>query len=245
MSQEWNISSDEMKQMEDFRMGRLSEEERKQFLQKLKTDLSFKEKFEEFKFLMEGIEESALREKLNEFHEEIHIKMPGGGKLFNKVSFRIFLIAASLVLVIGAYFLFFAADSNEKIFDKYFTPDRGLATTMGRAADNYEFYEAMVKYKRKNYKEALEKWEILLAKAPENDTLNYFIGLAHLSLGDAKDAVLYLDKIRNDSDSYFYEDTHYYLALAYIKMGEPKEAIILLQSCDSKKCNELLKELVK
>ncbi len=97
----------------------------------------------------------------------------------------------------------------------------------------------MVDYKQGNYDMAINKWEKLLAKKPENDTLNYFLGVSHLATGADNNAILFLKKVTN-SNSYFEKEARYYLGLAHLKNGEIDKAKIFL-----KENNEIMNKILK
>ena len=122
------------------------------------------------------------------------------------------------------------------MFLEYFSPDPGLPTVMGNN-DNYPFYEAMVDYKEGNYDVAIKKWRGLLVSKPNNDTLNYFLGVAHLANDDSKSAIPYLEKI-DVSESFFGKDAKHYLGLAHLKSGDIEKAKALLE-----KDSEVIKSL--
>ena len=79
----------------------------------------------------------------------------------------------------------------------------------------------MVHYKHKNYDLSIKKWSILSQKNPSNDTLNYFLGVAHMANKNMDKAIPYLEKtIKNTNPEFpFLKDAYYYLGLAYIKEG--------------------------
>src|SRR5690606_2210724 len=80
----------------------------------------------------------------------------------------------------------------------------GLPTTMGTASD-YEFYYGMVSYKRKEYGDAILRWEPLYAANPENDTVVYFLGVANLANSNPRQATKYLEMAQTKTESVFYE----------------------------------------
>ena len=90
--------------------------------------------------------------------------------------------------------------------------------------NNFEFYDAMVSYKQGDYTTAINKWEKLLQAKPSNDTLNYFIGVAHLANKNEVEAIPFLNVVTNYSNSAFLNESYYYLGLAYLKNNNVKLA---------------------
>lgn len=217
----------------------LTPEEVERFEEKLQQDPDFREAVNNHKLLIEGIEEHSLKTLLDDFHEELDETHSAKKPLYAR-----FAIAASLMVLIGvsAFFVIFDQSPNEKLFADNFKPDPGLPTTMSTTS-NYVFFEGMVSYKRENYKEAIAQWEPLFAEDPANDTLTYFLGVAHLANKEILKAENYLTITEMQHQSIFYEEALYYLALAQIKSDKPKEAEKTLEKATLPKSRELLREL--
>lgn len=136
------------------------------------------------------------------------------------------------------------SSTSEEIFAKNFKPDVGLPLKMGTVG-TYGFYEGMLDYKQENYKEAIAKWQILLEENPDSDTLNYFLGVANLALGNGDESLEYLQNQERFQQGMFKEDAAFYAALAKIKDGKFEEAKVFLKNNPSTKNTSLLKELEK
>lgn len=231
-------SEEQLELFDRYLMHRMDASERDAFEQRLKYDHKLNETFKEYGRMVHVVEESALKEKLDNFHAAVDsekskvvpIKIP---KRFN------FLVAASIIFLIGLGSLLIFNLQSQSLFDEYFTPDPGLPTVMG-SSDNYDFYEAMVDYKRKNYSDAITKWENLLVQKPQNDTLNYFLGSAFLASGQEGSSIKFLEKTASDENSVFYKEANFYLGLAYLKMEEESRAKVHLKNSNSKAANELI-----
>ena len=223
-------------------------EERNLFENSLKENPVLKQQVEDIRDLILGIERGSLQEKMDTFHEEITADDPAPKSRPEpiKFNFRKYAIAATVAILIGvtSFFYITAEDQNEKIFDDFFIPDPGLATTMSTES-NYDFYEAMVNYKRANYDLAITQWNMLHEKKPENDTLNYFLGVAHLANNQIEPAIEFLSKVSEQKDSDFIEDTYYYLGLAHLKAGDLETAKFNLNQSRVVNAQIVLKELDK
>ncbi len=206
-----------METIERYYNHSMSNEERIEFETKLNHDPQFKSEVEEVQSLFHTIETQSLKEKLEEFHKELPQEMEPN-QPSHKIRFLHYKqIAVAAILVIGAAcFWFFTGTPTDRLFDEYFKPDPGLPTTMS-TSDNFVFYDAMVNYKQEDYKTAIKKWEKLELKDPNNDTLTYFLGVANLANKNASEAITYLNKTVEISNSVFIEDAYYYLGMAYLK----------------------------
>lgn len=210
-----------------------------QFQERMKLFPDFRALVEEQKAIIRGVEKTNLKNSLEDFHSEI-IEEP------EKKSFSAgwWAMAASLLVLISVstWAILSSSGSPNKIFAENFKPDPGLPTTMGTSSD-YDFYYGMVSYKRKEYDDAIARWETLYAANPENDTLVYFLGVANLANGNARQAEKYLQSANQKTESAFYEDAQYYLALALIKENKIKEAKETLAKSTSTTSIMLLKEI--
>ncbi len=222
----------------------MTSQELKDFNQLIELDDGFKIKVEDVKTMLTGIEAQSLKEQLDEFHEDIP-KTIVKNSIDKKVKFLNFskiAAAAAMIIAVGSIW-FFSTPQNEKLYANYFKPDPGLPTTMS-STDNFDFYDAMVKYKHGDYSIAINKWQTLVEKKPENDTLNYFLGVAHLANKNVIDAIPFLERTVESKDSFpLINDAHYYLGLAYLKEGniELARKHLILSNIDTSK--ELISKL--
>lgn len=234
---------DEQNRFEKYLLDGMDARERRDFESLLLSDTKLNARFLEFKGMFRAIEEEGLRNKMEDFHK----KMKNDGKvrpLLPKPYRTLYRVAAAIALLmaLGGIWYFMAPSSNERLYTKYFTPDPGLPTVMGNS-DNYDFYEAMVDYKKGDYRTAIHKWERLLLQEKDNDTLHYFLGAAHLAHGETGDAIPYFDWVIQRSSSAFQTEAAFYKALAHLKKGEREAARESLGRHPDEKGKKLLKDL--
>src|SRR5690606_26496788 len=222
--------------IDSYLLGRLDTDDLAEFKERMSIYPDFRVAIEKLKAVMRGTEEQGLKNSLEDFHSEIVIEpekkwlTPGWLAL-----------AASVLILIGVstWAILISGSSSDKVFAENFKPDPGLPTTMGTASD-YEFYYGMVSYKRKEYGDAILRWEPLYAANPENDTVVYFLGVANLANSNPRQATKYLEMAQTKTESVFYEDIQYYLALSLLKENRIEEAIETLENSDSQKNKALL-----
>lgn len=245
-----NITPELLETVERYYNGTMAKDEYAQFKAQLQKDAAFKTQVEDVRATLLAIEKQTLKERLDEFHLEIpdqdhhdiHNRDPN--KPTVKIHFLIFVkIAIAAAIVIGLGVFWYLSDSpNEKLYSEYFKPDPGLPTTMS-SSDNYVFYDGMVNYKQGDYKTAISKWKTLEKNSKENDTLNYFLGVAYLADKNEDQAIFYLDETTKNSSSVFQEDAYFYLGMAYLKSDKTKAARRAFQQSNSKKSREILEQL--
>lgn len=238
-----NISQEEFERIEAYILNKMPAVERKRFEAGLKADSEMNKKFLEMKDILDGIEETALRNKLQQYHEELQNDKTRNFKKDARFNWRPLLAAASILLIVVVSMVLLNGDKNDRLFAQFFNPDPGLVTAMSSHSDNYEFERGMVDYKTGNYEAALERWQPLLTKRPDSDTLNYFFGSAYMIKRQAGEAIPYFKKVTQNVQSQFLNDAYWYLALAYLKQDKTTDAVKALSHTNHPKKEELLNKL--
>lgn len=242
MNNSKDISQELIETVERYLNKSMDKTELQDFEKKLE-DSNFKTLVNDIKEIILGIETYELKEQINEFHKEINAKTNNKSKL-KFLHLKRIAVAAVLVISLGSLW-YFTSNTNTRLYNKYFTPDPGLPTTMS-STSNFDFYDAMVNYKHGEYNLAISKWKTLAEKKPKNDTLNYFLGAAYLALEKETEAIPFLEKtVQSKSDFYLKDDAYYYLGLAYLKNGNIELAIKYLELSKKEASTEVLSKLKK
>tara|TARA_R110000868_G_scaffold213832_1_gene463973 strand:+ start:3210 stop:3950 length:741 start_codon:yes stop_codon:yes gene_type:complete len=246
LENENNISQELLETIERYIKDTMSSEEKVAFETQLKENPQLRQQVDDTQLLISSIRKAALKERLNEVHEDLisNRSIPRQNPKVLRFNFRTVSIAASILILIGGFWFFNQRPNNEKLFDRYFEPDRGLATVMS-TTKNYEFDDAMVDYKAGKYDLAIKKWKKLLPLKPENDTLNYFLGVAHLANKKEAKAIQFLNKIIEIENGSFTDDSYYYLGLAQLKLNNIEAAKENLEKSNSPKSKKIISELNK
>tara|TARA_R110000850_G_scaffold80862_1_gene173475 strand:- start:15801 stop:16553 length:753 start_codon:yes stop_codon:yes gene_type:complete len=246
MKTKHNISQELLETVEGYLNGTLPPADRERLEAQIKADPDFALQVEDIKTLLAGIETAVMKEKMEAFHKEASskdgmVQLPAAN--YKKSNFRIYIgIAATLVALLGIFWFFTLEDPHQKLYSSYYSPDPGLPTTMSSSLE-YDFYNGMVSYKQGHYDAALQKWEPLFKTNPTNDTLNYFMGSAHLALDNDAKAASFLEDVSNNNQSMFNSDALYYLGLIHLKKGNIENAKNMLQQSHTEKAEALLKEI--
>ncbi|HAT66674.1 MAG TPA: hypothetical protein DCS66_19135 [Flavobacteriaceae bacterium] len=249
MNKDSKISQELLETVERYLNNTMDATEKLQFEKSLEENNTLRQQVEDIKILLSGIETASLREKMEEFHhqmaqetKEIPVRNITQN---NRTNSRLFYaVAASAVILLGIFWVFNPKNSNELLFNEYFSVDPGLPTTMG-STDEFSFYDGMVNYKRKEYDEALEKWRQLLNQKNNNDTLNYFIGVTYLAKGNTEEAIPFLEKVTTQKESMFLEDSYFYLGLSNLKNDNLKDAKENFRKSNTQEAQKILKVLEK
>lgn len=240
-----NITPEELELIDSYLARELSQEDQSSFEKRLKEDTAWQSKVDDVRFLSIGIQEVVLEEKMNEFHATLSTTSIKP-KTIEINWYKTLAVAASFIVGVTtiSWLIFFQQGSEEKLFASYYQPDPGLATLMG-VSGNYEFDKAMIDYKIEDYPKAIEAWKKLLDTYPDNDTLNYFIGSAHLANEEAKKSLPYFDKVIAAKNSVFLQDALWYKGLALLSEGKKQEAIKHIEKTEHPEKDALLEEIKK
>ena len=241
MHQEHNISQNTLELIERYLNHELEGQALIDFEKKLENDQDFRDEVNFVKNISTGVERAVLKEKMESFHSEMQSETP----IIKLQSRHIFLkiaVAASLLIGFALMFYYYQTDPYEKLYEAYYSPDPGLPTVMSSTSE-YDFYDAMVDYKRENYDLAINKWSALQANSPTNDTLNYFLGMAWMASNKVEKALPYLEEVTKNNASVFHEDARFYTALYHIKNNNLELAKQNLSELNSPKAKKLLEKL--
>jgi hypothetical protein len=237
--------------IEQYRLGSMSESERLKFEQDLKDNPRLSHEFQ----LDIEIEESLkqydiidLRRKLframNE--EKVQVQVPAIKAYHSKW----YLVAASitfLVLFGGALRLMNPVQyNNNTLFEMYYSSEN--AHNLTRSAGNSND-EAMAKYRDRDFRNALVLFNEILDKDPSNIYIRYYTGLASIETNQNEKAINEFKFIIDQKNNLFIENAQWYLALSYLKNNQVKDAkSLLLQINNSsnphnKEASQILKRI--
>lgn len=239
-----NISQELLETIERYLNDAMDANDRLSFEKKMQESSVLRQQVVETEMLVSGIKKAVLKNKLDSIHTNLlqnNNTKKETTKVF-KLNFRSLSIAATVLILAGGFWMKYQQSSSDTLFNQYFKADRGLVTTMS-ASDNYDFNDAMVDYKNAKYDLAIQKWEVLLESKTENDTLNYFLGVAYLANKSEAKAISYLKKVVSQDQNQFTSDSYYYLGLAYLKADNEKLAIDNLKKSNSPSSDSIISEL--
>lgn len=238
------ISQELFETIERYLKNSMDKKEHATFTKTLEKDSTLQQRIKEVETILLGIRRGSFKHKATQFHEEVILDKTATlkeKKVF-KLNYKYISVAASVAILFGSFWFFNRPSKNEAIFNTYFIEDRGLETKMGETT-KYTFDDAMVDYKRGKYFKAIEKWNLQLDNKPNNDTLNYFLGVAHLANKNELKAISYLETTVKNNKSAFLNEAYFYLGLSYLKMDKTDLAINAFEKNNSEKSKAIIKQL--
>lgn len=159
------------------------------------------------------------------------------------INWRKLAVAAAIILIAGSAVWFIIQQSGEKdLYARYYQPDPGLPVVMS-STDAYTFYDGMVSYKEGQFNDAIAKWDSLGREKGFSDTLQYYMGMAHIHLSEYNEAASRLQPVAENENSALRERAAWYLSLVYIKHGDKANAARWLQTIPgNEQASKLLSE---
>lgn len=240
------MSEAEFEKIEQYILGKMDIEAQKAFEIELSNNQQLQDEVEEVRLQIQAIEEASFKDEL----DQIHASMSADGTQVVPMSSapvkrkaNWWAIAAAFIGIVGLGIWFVnRAPSHEQLYAQYFKPDPGLVTPMGNT-DNYEFYRAMVDYKQEKYEAAFDRWNKIYPNKPNNDSLNYFMGMSLMALEKSDEAIPYLEKVSETDQSVFQNEMSFYLGLAELKNGNTDKAIEWLKKSNLKDAKTVIEKI--
>ncbi|MDQ3193147.1 MAG: hypothetical protein M3Q58_16305 [Bacteroidota bacterium] len=240
---------EDFEMMESYFEDRMSEAEKASFEAKLILDENFKDEFEVYKKVRQGIfiaGEAELRDKLKAADKEIEPSLRAKDRNNIIPLYKKLLVAASIAALISMSYLLFLKDDYQ--FRKFEEKEPGLPVLMNNN-EKSALNKAMTLYKAGEYSESKEIIENLLSIKPENDTLLYFNGVVNYELEAYSKAADQFEAV-SEIESVFNEQAEYRLALSYLRLSKENKARVVLEKIVSnpshlykEQAQELLKQL--
>ena len=155
---------------------------------------------------------------------------------------RIIGLAASVLLIAMAIFLFSNTKSDQELFATYFEPmpsavantgvNRGAIATANPKAKAFEAYEAG------DFQMAIPNFRSYLDANPQDKESRFYFGLALLGEGYSAEAIKILKEINYQPPKPGYKDaSSWYLALAYLQIEQRKDAESILNTLEQGNSN--------
>ncbi|MFK5877918.1 MAG: hypothetical protein QM478_00325 [Flavobacteriaceae bacterium] len=259
-----NLEDDKL--IENFLRENLSKDEKVDFLNRVETDLNFKEQFIFEKQLFKTLDNvnwsfgNHSIEEVNGYKELFNSKEAKDSKknfqkinqnyqrLLNKRQLLKWLMssAATLVLIFMTYSIFFKRTSNQDLYAKYLDKTELPSLVVRGGSSNSNLVLGQQYFESEEYKKTLET---LNKKQYNNDASVYlYIGISQMELNQYKEAEDTFNRLIN-SDFIDASKGGWYKALLYIKMNkigmatEQLKNIIKTASFNSSKAEKLLNEI--
>ncbi|MDR7128982.1 hypothetical protein J2X69_001317 [Algoriphagus sp. 4150] len=241
--------------LDRFFKGKLTEEERQRLENLLQLDEDLREEFEFQQAAREAIirnKHIELKSYLRDVDEELDAK-PKKGEILPWTS--LWKVAAGLVLVLGATFLFLKiTDSNtdpqtSDSFLSYYNAYPNVVSPITRGEGfNPEDQEkaAFLAYESGNYRLSDSLFTGILPY--QTDYIHFYKGISKFELGQYDSAILYFDNYLYSDGTQLRDQAKWYMALSYLVKGDTvkgKEEMIRLRKSSGYKMDEVERILLE
>ena len=236
--------------IDNYLKGLLSKNEEKSFLERLKSDDEFKEKFRleeqlfnaldenswsflvskntevnDYKNLLEQDDLQNLKKTLVQTNTEFKVRNIRN----DKIKLFYYLAAASIVVFLSFQFFFNKTVSNQELYDEYVALN-DLPSFVSRSDEVTQLSEAQQLFEEKNYNKALE---VFNSFKEQDGALAIYKGIAQAELGNYNEAEETFNTLIN-SNLLDAEKGYWYKALILLKADRKLEAIAVLETIISK-----------
>ena len=248
--------------IEDYIRGNLSEDEKRLFEDKLKSDPAFAEELD----LSKRLENAIVNDDIDNFREilkNIHKKLypesqpaKSDTKRLLHTALKYWKIAAvALIILIPLtvimYIMINDSSSNSEIFYRNYEryPAFSQSRSMFKDINDSIFVEGLNYYKNGAFTDAVGYFKQVVENDETNIAAQFLFGISYIEITNYNRAINSFEYVIESGDTLYSQQAEWYLALCFIKIGKTNDAKSLLQRIIDNdgfyfdKATKLLKEL--
>lgn len=186
----------------------------------LKNDEEFKNQFDfelDLQKVIGQAKRMELKSKLKGFEDEIDASSKS---VISISSYKKWLVAASILIIIGLGYLQFSNPNLNTLYDENFQvyPNTEVSITRGEEAETLE-RKAFIAYETEDYDQALQ----LFSEMPEQPYIAFYKAQCHLKLEQYSRAIELLN-LNISKKAKYIPESYWYMSMAYLKMGDSENA---------------------
>ncbi len=221
------LDSNDIELIEKHIADSLNADEAVKFEEKYRTSDSFRESVNFQRSLLSSLEankKAKLKEELYQMLQDVDAKQ------VIPIANRWYLIAASIAILLGVFWIFNLTTNNEaRLFESYFEPFPTKGYLRGDISAS-EIDEILQLYADKDYDKTIGRINALPEESFDGQML--YLGNSYLALSQSEEAIQIFQSIE-PTDRY-YADSQWYLALAYLANSEREQAKKILLELSTK-----------
>lgn len=242
--------SELIEKIDDYLMERLPKADQAEFEQQIESDPELAAKVQEQRQVLHAVELMGDAEMKAQIGEAIRNRNQQSAKIRPINWKRGLAIAASVALLVFAYFFYTNPASNDAMYANYYET---YNISAGSRSDNMgqEISAATSAYKAKNYQQALTQFEAIYAATQDTKWL-LAQGLSQMELQQFDAALNSFQPLIQQKDPLYLEQALWYAALCHLKNSNTAQSQALLEqllaqpsSFQATEAEALLKELRK
>ncbi|HBF88634.1 MAG TPA: hypothetical protein DDX39_08335 [Bacteroidales bacterium] len=212
--------------IESYLDGELSEQEKQEFEQKLKTDKELTNELMLHKAIRSAIGDKEyidLREKLEKIKHEYHEKAKVKKK---KKQIAAYSISTLISVIIASTFIFYDKSyTYDELYDKYYEHYDAGTITRGEVKPTKEIYtNALRTYDNGNYTEAITLLEQITDTSAFYPSKEYFTALSYMELKNYSEAIKHFEQVQNSKQCIYSDNATWYTGLCYLKTNQTEKS---------------------
>ena len=219
------------KQMDDYLLNRLNEEDKKAFLIQLENDMAMQDELKLREVMIKQVKtigDLRMKDKILDIQKKVEGKK---AKTIRMGMIRNVISAAAVIslLIIGFQWLNSPPSSQSLFAQNYEAYDELRFGSRSDGADK-KVIDAGALYQQGKYAEALPLFENLVADGKGDDRITLAIAICQLENKDFEKAIVTLKQASTQSGFLYLDQAQWYLALAHLQLNEMEESKTLLQN---------------
>jgi len=205
------------------------------FDNRIKTDVSFAEKVDDYKEIIENIKLKGQQDFRNEVAVwENEIKTESETK---HIFWKPYLSVAATILIILVAGLYFYSNRNQhkdeqQLFTAYFIPYEDVISVRGNSTQKTALEQAMLLYNEEKYHEAIPYFKTYLSSNKNDLSALFYLTISELGLKNTEEVIPNLHFIITQN-SVYHDQAQWYLALTYLMQKDKKSAIQILNTIEN------------
>jgi tetratricopeptide (TPR) repeat protein len=222
--------SDQFENIDQYLRGELSGEEAAGFEKELESDPLLRDKVDQHRQIIEGLQAGFSRELKEILQDEEKRLSEKSSTSKRRPLYPIIGIAAVVSLIIASYFVLNSSPNTEELFQEYYSVYPNIESPVLRSGMQED--NPFAAYEQANYQVALDRFKALLIDDPQNASLHFYSGICLLELDQPVQAIKEFQSAHQLPDTSFQRPAEWYEALAHLRNGDLSKAKIKLRNLE-------------
>ncbi|MFO8235669.1 MAG: hypothetical protein R6U04_09730 [Bacteroidales bacterium] len=206
----------------------MNEKERRRFEQRLEKEPALRKEVE----FQLGVRNALIEEDIVELRDKLQgITSGRSSPSQHKDKRKIYLSVAAIIIAlisVGSWFYFMVVSQEPaELYQKYYTPYENVYSVRSaeeEREDNALLEKAFTAYDEESWQEADRYFKLFLENNSNHAAANFYGGIVKLERGNHMEAMELLQRVVDENNNLFTEQSYWYLALTSLRIGDTEEA---------------------
>ena len=209
--------------IEDYINGTLSEDKKSLFEQKMRTDKSFSREVADYRSILSGFgvlkDEHKIKQFIGEWESEAKIQPTA--KVRTLRPYRTISIAASLLLIIGAfYFIGISPHSDWAIYANMYNDKNTSTAIKSTVVSEHPLQKGYDDYTQRNYSAAAAFFSSIPPTDTDYNTGLYYLSHSYMQNKDWANAINAINSLDSKNDIRYEEEIEWLKVLCYLRLKD-------------------------